>query len=285
MEVQTTHGSLSIIKRVFENDFFEINICKFENVKEEKLCTVIILKKIDIIHRTIKIFSLLKSNNKFVDFIDCFSKNSYLYVIFSYYEEVPVNFFEISQMPLMQRVAIVKQILSLAVILDMPKTILYDVLSNNNINLDSSGKVYFNYFLKNVDRYNNIKDKDAIKRIGLVLKNVFNNELTINNVDGLKKLINYCENDVYIELIDIYSDYIALYESFVKSLDLKKEKKLSRFRRILNKILSIFNKVKPIFIMLVLSIGIVYLIITYTKTNKAQQPTKINAIGTEQIYK
>jgi len=285
LEIQTVHGRLAVIKKVFNNDVFEINVCKYENVKEDNLYTVIILKEADIIHRNIEMFSSLRSNNKFIDFIECFSKDSCLYITFAYYEEFPINFQEVSQLPLIQRVAIVKQILSLIIVLDMPKSILYDALSNNNVNLDSSGKVYFNYFIKNVDRYDNIKDKEVIKRIGLVFINVFNEELSINCVDGLKNLINDCENGVHTEIIDIYSDYIALNENFIKSLDLKNEKKLSIFRKILDKTLVIFKKIIPIFTMLALCIGIVYLIIILTQTNKEEQPTKINAIGTENIYK
>lgn len=285
MEIQTVHGSLAIIKKVFNNEVFEINVCKYENVKEENLYTVIILKETDVIYRNIEMFSLLRNNNKFVDFIECFSKDSCLYVIFAYYEEFPIDFQEVSQLPLIQRVAIVKQILSLIIVLDMPKSILYDALSNNNINLDSSGKIYFNYFMKNVDRYDNIKDKEVIKRIGLICINVFNEELAINSVDGLKNLINDCENGVYTELIDIYSDYIALNESFIKSLDLKDEKKINIFRKILDKILESLKKIIPTLTMIALCIGVVYLIITLTQTNKEEKPTKINAIGTENIYK
>lgn len=282
MEIQTVHGSLVIIKRVFSNSTFEINVCKYEN-GDEKLYTVIALKEPEVIHNNIKKFFSLRSNDKFVDFVEFFSRDSFLYISFLYYEEFPMNFQEVSQLPLLQRVAIVKQILSLIIILDMPKSILYDVLSNNNINLDPSGKVYFNYFLRNIDRYNDIKNKDAVKKIGIILIEIFNYELSTNSVEGLNKIISNCDNGIYTDLMVLYSDYAALYENFVKSLQVVKEKEISRFRKILNKILWIFNKVTPVLIMLALSVGVIYLVITLTEKDKAKEPTKIKTIGTVQI--
>jgi hypothetical protein len=51
----------------------------------------------------------------------------------------------------------------------------------------------------------------------------------------------------------------------------------------INKILTAFNKVKPVLIMLALCIGVVYLIIEFTNDTKNKNPTKIKSIGTVQI--
>ena len=151
MEIQCIHEELSIIKRVYNDEFYEINLCKHKEVNENKLYTVITIKDENLVRENIEIFSSLRYNNNFTDFIECFSKNSYLYIVFSYYEEKPLDFDEVCDFPLMQRVEIVKQILSMCIILNMPAPILYDAVSN--INLDSSGKIYFNYFLRRINKY------------------------------------------------------------------------------------------------------------------------------------
>lgn len=281
MEIQCIHEELSIIKRVYNDEFYEINLCKHKEVNENKLYTVITIKDENLVRENIEIFSSLRYNNKFTDFIECFSKNSYLYIVFSYYEEKPLDFNEVCDFPLMQRVEIVKQILSMCIILNMPAPILYDAVSN--INLDSSGKIYFNYFLRRINKYNNLKNKDVIKKLSIIFINIFSGELEINSVSGLKELIEKCENMEYENIMEIYRDYISLYDNFLQSLNIKREKELNWFRKILNKIIEVFNKVKLPLIMLVLCIGVIYLIVTLTYKPKTENPTKIKSIGTVQI--
>lgn len=283
MGIQTIHGEYLIIKKVYSDDSFEINLCKSEEDEEEKLYTVIKLKNQEVIRNTIGIFSSLRQNHEFVDFIECFSRDSYLYIVFLYYEEVPLNFEQIGDKPIMERVEIVKQLLSLIVILNIPSPIIYDVLSKENINFDASGKIYFNYFLKRVDKYNNLKNSNCLRRIGFIITNIFSEELQDNHVEGLNEFVDRCKNEDYKNVMEVYSDYVNLYDSFVRSLSIVKETKLSWLKKIINKILAVFNKLKPIIIMLALCIGVVYLIVEFTSGTKNKNPTKIKSIGTVQI--
>lgn len=232
MGIQTIHGEYSIIKKVYSDDSFEINLCKSEEDEEEgKLYTVITLKNQEVIRNTIGIFSSLRQNHEFVDFKECFSRESYLYIVFLYYEEAPLNFEDIGDKPVMERVEIVKQLLSLIVILNIPSPIVYDVLSKENINFDASGKVYFNYFLKRVDKYNDFRNNDCLRRIGFIITNVFSEELQDNRVEGLNEFVERCKNGQYENVMKVYSDYVNLHESFVRSLSIVKETKLSWLKK------------------------------------------------------
>lgn len=283
MVIQSLYENMTIIKRIYDSESFEINLCK-QNETDNKLYTTIVLKDINLIHSNIKFFSKMRENDKFIDFINCFSRNSYLYIMFSYYEENPIKFDQVSSLPLLQRVEIAKQILELIVILDIPKPILYDVLSDENINLDSSGKISFNYFLKNMDRYNAIEEKSGIKRIASMFVKIFPEEITENTVDGFNSLVQQCENGTYKNIMSIYLEFRNLNDNFVKSLKRKKQKKENIIKRILKKIFKIWNKIKGIVILLILCIGVVYLITTHTG-NENKQAIKINHIGTEDFSK
>lgn len=284
MGIQTIHGEYLIIKKVYSDDSFEINLCKSEeDEEEEKLYTVITLKNQEVIRSTTGIFSSLRQNHEFADFIECFSRDSYLYIVFLYYDEVPLNFEDIGDKPVMERVEVIKQLLSLIIILNIPTPIIYDVLSKENINFDASGKVYFNYFLKRIDKYNNLKNSDCLRKMGFIIGNIFSEELQDNHVEGLNEFVDKCKNAQYKNMMDLYSDYVNLYDSFVRSLSIAKETKLSWLKQMMNKILYVFNKLTPLLIMLALCIGIVYLIVDFTSDTKKQNPTKIKSIGTIQI--
>ena len=285
MEINTLNGTIFIVRKVYDNEELEINLCKYKKNSEDKLYTVVILKNSHIIKKSIKFFYLLKENHKFDDFIECFSQNSKLYIVFKYNDEVSIKYEEVSEMPLMQRVEITKQLLSLIVLLDVPKEILYDIFSNNNINLDPSGKVSFNYYLKNIDMYEKVTNKHAIKKIGLFFRKVFPQELMTDSVKNFKELVYRCDNGKYENVIDIYSDYVNNYKNFKKSLDLKEEKKPNIFMKFLNSLLDILNKVKSIIIMIVLSLGIIYLIVNLTKKPENNTNKIIDTIGTQQVYK
>lgn len=283
MKIHSLNGNITIIKKIYDNESFEINLCK-KNEIEDKLYTIIVLKDIKLIHNNIQLFSKIRENNKFSDFIDCFSQNSYLYIMFSYYTENSIEFDKVVNFPLLQRVEIAKQILRLIVLLDIPKPILYDVMSDDNINLDSSGKVYFNYFLKNIDRYSAVEEKDGIKRIATIFVKIFPEEITENTVDGFNLLVEQCENATYNNIMSIYSDFSNLNDNFIKSSQRKKEKKDNLIKKIFKKILKMFNKIKGIIILLILCIGVIFLIITYTD-NQNKKAVQINQIGTEHFLK
>lgn len=281
MEIQSINGELSIVKRIYRDEFFEINVCRYPNIDKKKMYTLISLKDKELIQNNIDFFSSLRHNKKFTDFIECFSKDSCVYIVFSYYEEEKLNFDEVCDLPLMKRVDIVKQILSMCIILNIPYEILYDALSN--LNMDSSGKIYFNYFLKKINRYKNIDKSSILKKMALIFINTFNEQLEDDTVEGLKELIEKCEQNKYENLMELYREYADLNDNFIKSLTLPKHKKLSWWRKIINKIWDIFNKIKPFLIMILLSIGVIYIVITFTNKEENKEPTRIKSIGILEI--
>mgnify|MGYP004678729635 CR=1 FL=1 len=239
MEIQSINGELSIVKRIYSDEFFQIDLCRYPEKDKKKIYTLISLKDKEFIHNNIDFFFSLRQNKEFTDFIECFSKNSYLYIVFSYYEEENLKFDEVCDFPLMQRVDLVKEILSKCIILNIPDEILYDALSN--LTLDSSGKIYFNYFLKSIGKYDGINKNSILKKLAVIFINIFSEQLEENTVDGLKELVEKCEQGKYEDFMELYSEYTALYDNFVKSLSIPKDKKLSWWRRIFSRLIELFN--------------------------------------------
>lgn len=285
MEINTLNGTIFVVRKVYDNEELEVNICKYKKLSEDKLYTIVILKSSNIIKKSIEFFYLLRENHKFDDFIECFSQNSKLYIVFKYHGDATINYEEVSEMPLMQRVEITKQLLSLIVLLDLPKEILYDIFSNNNINLNPNGKVYFSYYLKNIDMYEKVTEKHAIKKMGLFFRKIFPQELMNDSVKNFKELVYRCENGKYKNILDIYSDYVNNYKNFKESLNLKEVKEPNIFIKFLNSAMNMFNKVKSILIMIVLSAGIIYLIVNLTGKSENKTNKVIDSIGTQQFYK
>lgn len=285
MEINTLNGTIFVVRKVYDNEGLEVNICKYKKLSEDKLYTIVILKSSNIIKKSIEFFYLLRENHKFDDFIECFSQNSKLYIVFKYHGDATINYEEVSEMPLMQRVEITKQLLSLIVLLDLPKEILYDIFSNNNINLNPNGKVYFSYYLKNIDMYEKVTEKHAIKKMGLFFRKIFPQELMNDSVKNFKELVYRCENGKYKNILDIYSDYVNNYKNFKESLNLKEVKEPNIFIKFLNSAMNMFNKVKSILIMIVLSAGIIYLIVNLTGKSENKTNKVIDSIGTQQFYK
>ena len=83
--------------------------------------------------------------------------------------------------------------------------------------------------------------------------------------------------------MELYREYADLNDNFIKSLTLPKHKKLSWWRKIINKIWDIFNKIKPFLIMILLSIGVIYIVITFTNKEENKEPTRIKSIGILEI--
>lgn len=273
------YGELTIIRRVYHNDNIEINLTR--NGLKSKLYTTLIIKDSDLINNTIKLFSSLRDNENFKDFKECFFKNRQLYVLFEYRDEYPVKIQDLSEIPTKQKADIVKRILTQCIMLNIPLCIIYDILFKDNMNMDPSGQIYFNYFLKSIDRYNNITIKDVGKRLSTILINIFAEEIENEVCSDLKNFIYKCENGEFNEIVDIYKDYIKIYDMLMTIETIEKQSKkniLDKYKEIVKEIA---GKIMPVFILAALSVGVVYAVIKLVDTmQRPNEENKIETIGT-----
>lgn len=282
VEMQIKYDELEIIRRVYDEGVYEINICR--SLKgDESLYTVICLKEIELFQEQIKFFSELREKKNFNDFVTCFSKNSYIYILFIYHEEVPLIFKELINKSVKEKADFIKAILSYVVVSDIPEIMLHDLLSKENINVDKSGQAYFNYFLKRIEKYDINNQKRYMKKLSNIIMGIFNEEIIDNRLQGMNIIIDKLQSQSYISVMDIYMDFISLYDEFNLCMDSEDDKEISFISKIKNNLKRIYKKWGLTIITAILSVAVVVLIVTCTAERKPENVTKIDSIGTREI--
>lgn len=276
------YEELEIIRRVYEDSAYDINICRSSS-KNEPLYTVICLKEIDLFEEQIKFFSELRERKNFNDFVTCFSKNSDIYILFIYHEEAPLIFKEVINKSVKEKADTIRAILSYIVVSDIPEIMLHDLLSKGNINVDKSGQAYFNYFLKRIDKYDINNKKRYMKKLGTIIMEIFNEEIIEGRLEKINIMLDKLHSQNYLSAMDIYMDFVSLYDEFNLCANTEVEKEKSFISKIKNNLEKIYKKWGLAIITTILAVAVVVFIVNCTTEKKPENMSRIDSIGTREI--
>lgn len=282
VDMQLKYDSMEIVKKVYDNGSYEVNICRSYN-DDKALYTVICLKEVELFKEEIKFFSKLREKKRFTDFVACYGKNSFVYIWFIYREEAPILLEEMYEKSVIERADFIKAILSYIVVADIPEIMIYDLLSKENINKDKSERVYFNYFLTSLERYSFYGEKRYMTRLSNILRELFNEEIIDDKLPRITLIIDKLKSQVYSEVMEIYLDFVSLYNDF----NLCKETEINKKCTLIKKVEKILIKLKEKFglaiVTIILSVAVSALIVIATAEKQPKNISTIDKIGTRQM--
>lgn len=261
MNIKTIDRDLYIIQVIEKNPDYEYMFCI--DLLEEKNNQYDVLKitNYSTICKIMPILSNQLNNNKFSDFVDCFSQDNTFYAMFKHID-TPSLFDKLKSddYSTIERLEIFKNLLKRIIMLDMPIPIQTDILYSKNITLLDNLDVNFKYNLSNISNYSKFDFIFLQKALKDILKIVLKNEFD-NNIS--KKLNTYYTNldkGVFKEPIEIYSEYISVYDDINDNIKKNNTIKKSRWLKIWEKIKSIIRLIKPFILSLVIILALIYLI-------------------------
>jgi cbb3-type cytochrome oxidase subunit 3 len=262
-------------------------LCTDTLEEKENRYNVLKIENHTILYQVMPMFNQQLKNNKFSDYVECFSKDNAFYVVFKHHGgNLLAEEFSKRNYSLNERLIILKNLLEKLVTQSMPYAIQEDILKSRSVTISQNLDVKFRYNLKNVSRYSEVDFKTLQRSLLSMVKYLLKDESS-NEVS--EKLTNYCENlrnGKYTELIQLYAEYIPIYDELFDNPDVHKTiAQQSKLIKLWQKVRAVLNMLKPFAVTLLVVLAILYLLYTtfgYNKEDKSQYNT-YKSIGTLDI--
>ena len=266
-----------IIKNVYQSPEIDIMSCLDVSAEVESVVTINRLKNKEIIRTYFNIFA--KSSYQQSEFLNYFSVNSELYLVFRGYSERNLFTPNIAErFKLSEKVLLSLNILSKVMLSDMPPDILFQLLKNKNINYDGALNINFNYYLDLSDQRMCATESDIYRQFGYILRALFGK--SASKIDEIKRIIHGCISYKYTSYSELYFDLKAfsalVFEgeenfSLISSMHRKKEVMAARVKN--------FLKVASLFVIIC---GII-LALAWNDRSDLQQTAILRRIGTVSV--
>jgi hypothetical protein len=175
-----------------------------------------------------------------------------------------------------ERLEILRSLIEKTVMMNIPVSIQTDILLSESITVSESMRVDFRYNLTHMHDYASMDFRKFQKSMCSVVKKILEKEYN-SNISG--KLVKYCENlekGVFSEYIELYSEYMDVYEEIKNNINQETLKKQSRWLKIWEKAKSFLRMIKPFAVCLVILLALIYLLYTvmgYDKEDTSQYNT------------
>lgn len=277
MNIKNIDRDLYIIQVMEKNSDYEYIFCV--DLLEEKNNQYDVLKvtNYSMICKIMPLLSSQLKNKKFSDFVDCFSQDNVFYAMFKHNDNTSLfDKLKNGEYTTIERLEIFKNLVKKIVMLNIPTPIQVDILYSKNITLLDTLDIDFKYSLHNIPNYSKFDFVFLQKVLKDILKIVLKKEFDDNISQKLNTYYaNLCKG-VFKEPIELYSEYIAVYEEIQDNLKKNNIVKKSKWLRIWEKIKNIIRLIKPFIVSLIVILALIYLIyvaLGFDKKDNSQYDT------------
>lgn len=211
MRIQTLNKEYEILQKAESSDRMDVLIGRETDRREAGKCMLIIFKKAYDIRRFIPFLAKQEQNLFFDDLLDYFPKDSFLYVVFRYYDyEVLEKRLE-NEASLTERLQTARSLIQRILFLQIPPYLQYEALEQHNVRVDASGTVYFNYYLREPDRLEDVSSEEIRERFLLILEMLFKKELEAQSCVPLADLLERAEIGELSSFAAFHKEYESVY--------------------------------------------------------------------------
>lgn len=189
-------------------------------------------------------FLKMSQENKADDFVECFTEDSMLYVIFSYYKGQDIlKYLKQEKLNIEYRIILFKTILNKFLEYNTyPEIIKNTIVQPQNIILDENA-LFFNYRIdiQNTELENKLTGKDIFQGLGALLY-IFFSETELQTEKGLFIIAEKCKKGIYGAIGEVMKDIQDVSGAMDKEAALKKalEQKKRYVQRIFLKVFFVF---------------------------------------------
>lgn len=272
MIIKSPFEEYNVQKKITSTNKYDIYICKQIKAHINHLCTVNIIKDSKLIKKYLPIFLVLYEQKCVEDFIDFFIKDTYLFIVFRYYNEktliTSMNTYDFS---FSKKLEIAGNFLFNSKSSDLPTEVLYIILEDCTFN--NLLKTNFNYFLKFSDDKTLIHTADLVKKAGYILKRFFSLDELIKNPklnDILQKSFKY--------QYDSFDSFYIDFDKYIQNLETPKHNESSTIFKKLLKYCTTFV------VTILIAVSLLWVFSKYFRTidtlNEENSYSGLNQIGT-----
>lgn len=218
-----------VIQKIKGTDFLDLYVADDLNQAERKPYTIACVKDSELIKKLIPITTKKNTSLSFKDLHDSFNADGKYYIVFNYAggrtfrQAMQENDYHLPE-----RLLLMKNIMNQILILNMPDCFIYEALRKDSIVVDDAMGIRFNYFFTEVDYYGQVNEKSCLRRIGELVQELFQKELTGKSSAELTEFHKNLVRERYEDMWECYEAFNNIYDR----LKLQSEKHEVRPKRV-----------------------------------------------------
>ncbi len=277
MQINTSERELYVKNVLFKNEVSSNYICTDLNDDNDKSYLLVQLQP----EKSAEFIKIIMGMNKGNGYIDCFSDDGFFYIMFSYDKHQRLDgLIEKEQYSIVEKIEIVKNYFEKIILSDHKKELINEMINFENITLDESLCVEFNYCIFKAEL---CEFTDVQKKISTVIKKIFSNEENKGWFNSINNFCNELSKGKYSSVLDIYKQYLQIYEKIKIEADKNKIIEDKRIFIIGMSVKKIIKIAKGIFYWLIVIAAVALLIYTFVRPDNDKGNTYYKQIGDVKI--
>lgn len=182
--------------------------------REDGLYTVACVRDMELARKLIPMTTKQNVSLSFRDLYASFNADGRYYIIFHYASGRTLQqALDEGKFHLRERLLVLKNIFAQIFLLNMPECFVYEALRKENMVIDDSLGVHFNYFFTEIEYYWQIQEKDLLNRVNGLVHELFAKELEQKSSRELMEFAKDLDEGRYGYLWDCYVDYDEVFET------------------------------------------------------------------------
>lgn len=286
MRIRTLDKSYEVLLRLSEDRRIRTVTAKEDSHPEKDLFLLTELKQKKDIHAFLPFCQEQKGNRPFDDFVEYFSLNGSLFLVFRYYEGQNIReWLSEYKVPLKERLRLGESLFKRLIFLNPPLYLQYEALNWENLLSDKSGSVCFNYELYEPDRFSDVTKEEIWGRIEAVLTELFLEELSDESCPALEEFIEKTGKGAFASYLNAFQTYGKISREILKADEEQTLRPKSFWFRLWEKIKRLAHYVKYLLAAVLLGVLVWYLVYTVLHPAGAGEgePVNFENIGTLEI--
>lgn len=212
MIIRNYDSGYVVVRHLHSSSLKEIYICRKAQEKSGREYTIIRIKDIAMCQRLIGFFTREIDEEKFSDFVECFTFEGKLNFVFAYSRGVRLMEKLTSDIcPFAERLELAHKLMERIIYLDMPLSFLADALELDHITVNKGLEIRFNYELSYLNRLEDYSIQEAGLKLDDVMRRIFSEELNKMSCPEIGEFLEWLENGDYKTCLDIFYRFNRVY--------------------------------------------------------------------------
>lgn len=284
MRIRTLEKNYEILLKESEDQRSRIVIAREAGSPPDSRFLLEELKQEADIHAFLPFCEEQKKNEPFDDFVEYFSLDGSLYLVFRHPEgENLKKWLETYKSSLEERLRAAKSLLQNMVFLNMPPYLQYEALNFKNLVIDKNSTIHFCYGLYEPERLENVTREDIWSRTGEVLTELFLMEFSEKSCPSIERFAELVEKGNFTSYLEAYRAFAAVYEETFEALKRNEIKPQGPGARIIEKGKALLHFLRYLLTAAVLACLVFYLIYMVLHPQGSGEPVNFERIGTLEL--
>lgn len=261
MIIRSLKHELSVIRIIDSGEEAELLLCRDLRKKKEQACLVLRIRNQEQIRRHMPMLSAQAADPACRDFLECFSVQGDLCCLFRWKEGMLLSEkLATEPLALRERIEIAKSLFTRLMELRLDRRIRQEVLREENLVLDDTLRIHFNYILRELLTEEEGDTDTFYPRLGEILRQLFERELEQKVSPELKAFIEAAEQGQYPSCEDLYREYSRLRLFLLEELEAGRLRPHSILYALWERVKGLSRFVRPAIAVLLVTAALIYLI-------------------------